>query len=120
MLPIVPNYMYIVIFTPKSSRAKELGDEILDKLSCIGTCNVRHNGRTFEFPSKKIVIDIRDADLLRTGGLRARYYLIDDGCDYEFCENIGYSLLRRGDEQLCNMRHLIMKICEFALYGDCD
>lgn len=53
MLPIVPDYMYIVIFTPKSSRAKELGDEILDKLSCIGTCNVRHNGRTFEFPSKK-------------------------------------------------------------------
>lgn len=112
--------MYIVIFTPKTDRVKDLGREIMDKLYLIGPCNVRHYGTTFQFPSRDIAIDIRYASLSKTGGLRPRYYLLDDGCDYDFCECIKYSLQRRGDEQLYSMRHLIMKVIEFALYGDED
>ena len=60
--------MYIVIFTPKTDRVKDLGREIMDKLYLIGPCNVLHYGTTFQFPSRDIVIDIRYASLSKTGG----------------------------------------------------
>lgn len=110
--------MYIIIFTSKLCRCRELACEIIDKLSWVGSCSTIHNCTTLKFLSKNITIDFRPAVLDKTAGLRPDYYLLDEGCSYDFCESIPYCLEKRGNERLFSMRHLIMKIAEYVMYGD--
>ena len=97
---------------------KEKGFKIIDKFSWVGSCSTMHNYATLKFLSKNITIDFRPAILDKTAGLKPDYYLLDEGCSYDFCESISYCLEKRGNERLFNMRHLIMKIAEYAMYGD--
>lgn len=112
--------MQIIIFTPNFSRAERLTQEIVLKLEGLTLIEETHDGTCLYFPRENIIIDIRKADLVKTGGLRPDYYLLDDGCDYEFCKSIPYAIERKGNERLFSMRHLIMKIAEIVLYGKED
>ena len=112
--------MNIVIFTPNLNRRLCLVKEIVLKLERFTLIESYHDDAQLVFPRENIIIDIRKADLAKTGGLRPDYYLLDDGCDYEFCKSIPYAIERKGNERLFSMRHLIMKIVEIILYGKED
>ena len=108
--------MQIVIFTPNLDRCQYLVEEISLKLGKLTLIETYHHDTQLIFPRENIIIDIRKSDLIKNSGVRPDYYLVDDGCNYEFCESIPYAMERKGNERLFSMRHLIMKIAEIVLY----
>ena len=111
--------MNIVIFSRNDIRAKYLKQEIIDKLGRLIKLETFDNGLIPIIEIGDIMISIRPADITKTGGLKPDYYLLDDSCSYEFCEQIN-RLKRKGNEELYSMRHLIMKVIETILYGEED
>lgn len=111
--------MNVVIFTHRESRAKEIGQEIIDKLSLLGLCTITNSGKTFVFPKKNIVIDIRLDWSSAVLDLNPIYFLLDTTSGYDFNEFVGQQLSMSTDaEEAYRLRNLIMSIIETSLYGD--
>lgn len=111
--------MNVVIFTHNEFEAKKIGQEILDKLYLLGICNISNHGRTFKFPAKNIVIDVFITYSSTVLDLNPRYFLIDDTCSYDFQAFIRQQFITLNDaEEAYNLKDLILKVIEYALYGD--
>lgn len=115
-------FMNVAIFTRDESRAKEIGQEIIDKFfssGILGSCVMSNNGNTFKFPEKNIVIDIRLDWSSSVLDLNPRYFLLDETSGYDFNEFVRQQLIMLTDtEEVYNLRKLIMSIIETSLYGD--
>lgn len=111
--------MNIVIFSNNGIRTKYLKQEIIDKLGRLIKLEIFNNGSIPIIEIGDIMISIRPADITKTGGLKPDYYLLDNGCSYEFCEQVK-CLKRKGNEELYSMRHLIMKVIDTILYDEED
>ena len=111
--------MEVIIFVDETKKIKGISAEIIRTLDWIGTGVVRLNETTFEIPYAHIRIMFFSSDFENALGLRPRYFLVDGdfSYDYNFAKYVKY-LIETGSEYFNSTRHLIMKLIEFALYGE--
>ena len=108
--------MYCIIFVGTLKRAAEISKVFNDELPITNDCKIVHGGLCYDYVNHDIRIEIRQADPVKCGGLRLKYYVVDDNCTYGFWKFINLNMKKTGEEkELRNVYELINKVKESVL-----